>query len=1046
MKSILKWLRWQAMLIIAFALMAGPQNLMAQELTVTGKVTDNSGESLPGVNIIVKNTTTGVSSGVDGTYSISVPEANSVLVFQFIGYTTVEEPVSGRSVIDVVLRDQVTSLDEVVVTALGIRREKKALGYSVAEVGSEEILNAQESNVISALSGKVAGVQINTSSSQAGGAARITIRGHSSLLYNNQPLFIVDGIPFDNSESGSRDGGPGTSTGIDLDPTNIENISVLKGAAASALYGSRAANGVILVTTKSGKMNSTPIVRISHKSTFTNIYEAPLQDKWAMGLYNSSTGEYEYYDTDLGQYTSSSYGPRIDDLVDAGIAEKIDRWKYFKTGYTAESNFSLSGGSDKISYYAAINNSNESGVLDPIKLNRTSFTTNLTAHVTEKISATIGLNYVKTDNDRLIEGWSSLSSFMNTFLSSPWTWNPEPIYDEDGRQRIYRWAGRNNYLWVQENSLNNIQRNRFKPVFSLNYDMLPGLSLNAKVGVDFYSQTQKFYVNVGSIAYGSTTGSFSQSSEEFFSFNSDVLLNYEKDFLGGDLKTDFMVGHNIQTYQSLSSGIDGADYNIPGWYNIYNCSTQTPWSNIWQRRSYSGYGQAMISYRDFLYYTFTGRNDWSSTLPEENNSYFYSSNSLGLIFSEIIDIPFLDYGKARISYASVGNDAPAYSIYTLSYVANAYGGAGIPSLQYPYGGVGSYLEGTSAGNIDLKNEQTNEVELGLELRMLNNRLGFEGNVYNKVSLDQILPANTTLTTGYSSVLMNIGKISNKGIELSLSGTPVKTKNFSWDINLNWYKNKSLVEKIADGVPSIDLGGNTSIVEGEPYAVFRGSKYVRDENGNKIVDDDPASATYGYYLIDWSTDNILGTNEPDFAGGVRNTFTYKNLSLSAFFDFRVGSVISNGTDYYLLYYGMAVRQEDRPDDNILVHDGVMGHYDASNNLIVSGQQNTIESEYQRGWQWYYSYVTEESIQSGDYLKLRDVSLTYTMPKKYFSNIDWVDNINLTAQGRNLLRIYAADFSGSDPEVNQNGTGNAQGWSTYMMPDTRSYSIGVSITFK
>ncbi|MEE4116516.1 MAG: hypothetical protein V2I37_10125, partial [Marinilabiliaceae bacterium] len=462
--------------------------------------------------------------------------------------------------------------------------------------------------------------------------------------------------------------------------------------------------------------------------------------------------------------------------------------------------------------------------------------------------------------------------------------------------------------------------------------------------------------------------------------------------------------------------------------------------------SYSGYGQAMVSYRDFLYYTFTGRNDWSSTLPEKNNSYFYSSNSLGLIFSELLDMPFLDYGKARASYASVGNDAPAYSIYTLSYVADAYGGAGIPSLQYPYGGVGSYLEGTSAGNIDLKNEQTNEIELGLELKMLNNRLGFEGNIYNKISLDQILPANTTLTTGYSSVLMNIGKISNKGIELSLSGTPVKTNNFSWDINLNWYKNRSLVEKIADGVPSIDLGGNTSIVEGEPYAVFRGSKYVRDENGNKIVDDDPSSSTYGYYLIDWSTDNILGTNEPDFSGGVRNTFTYKNLSLSAFFDFRVGSVISSGTDYYLLYYGMAVRQEDRPENNIIVHDGVMGHYDASNNLVLSGQQNTIESEYQRGWQWYYGYVTEESIQSGDFLKLRDVSLSYTLPKKYFSNINWIDNINLTAQGRNLLRIYAADFSGSDPEVNQNGTGNAQGWSTYMMPDTRSYSFGVSVTFK
>jgi hypothetical protein len=293
--------------------------------------------------------------------------------------------------------------------------------------------------------------------------------------------------------------------------------------------------------------------------------------------------------------------------------------------------------------------------------------------------------------------------------------------------------------------------------------------------------------------------------------------------------------------------------------------------------------------------------------------------------------------------------------------------------------------------------------------------------------------------------MNIGKISNKGIELSLNLTPVKTENLSWDVNLNWYKNKSVVEKIADGVPSIDIGGNSSIVEGEPYAVFRGSQYVRDDDGNRVVDDDPASSTYGYYLIDYGQ-NIIGTNEPDFAGGVRNTVTYKNLSLTAFFDFRVGSVISSGTDYYLLYYGMAKRQEERPANGILVHEGVKGHYDASNNLILSGEVNDIESEVVKGWQWYYSYVTEESIQPGDFLKLRDVSLTYTLPRDILSKVSWIDNVSFTAQGRNLLRIYAKDFSGSDPEVNQNGIGNSQGWSTYMMPDTKSYSFGISITFK
>ncbi|HCC70143.1 MAG TPA: hypothetical protein DEQ09_03190 [Bacteroidales bacterium] len=1020
--------------------------VMAQTV-VRGTVSsaEEGGGPIPGVAVVVQGTTVGTTTDANGQYSITVEDLNVTLIFRYIGFLEQQVAVNGRSVVDVIMQPSLEEVGEVVVTALGIRRERKALGYSVGEVDNEELANAQEANVITALSGKVAGVQISTSSSQPGGAARITIRGNSSLLYNNQPLFIVDGIPFDNSETGSQDGGPGTSTGLDLDPINIENISILKGAAASALYGSRAANGVILVTTKSGKLNTKPTIKISHRSTFDKIYETPLQETWAMGLYSAAAGGYVLYDTEEGEYTSSSWGPKISDVVSSGEATKYDRWKYFKTGYTSESSFSISGGSENISYFGAINHTDLSGVLDPTKLRRTSFTTNLTAQVTDKVKATVGLNYINTDNDRLIEGWSSLSSFMNSFLASPWTWNPEPIVDDNGRQRIYRYAGRNNYLWIQENTRNNVQRHRFKPVFTLEYQILEGLNLTGRAGVDFYSQRRYFYVNVGSIAYGSTTGSYSQANEEYFSFNSDILLNYRKEFMGGDLKTDFMIGHNIQTYQTKSEGIDGADYNIPEWYNIYNCSTQTPWSNIWQRRSYSGYGQAVISFRDFLYYTFTGRNDWSSTLPTENNSYFYSSNSLGFIFSELVEIPFLNYGKIRASYASVGNDAPAYSIFTRSNVANAYGGAGIPSLQYPYNGVGSYLEGTAAGNTDLKNEETNEWEFGLELRMFNNRIGFEGAVYNKISLNQILPANTPITTGFSSVLMNIGKISNKGVELSLNLTPVKTENLSWDVNLNWYKNKSVVEKIADGVPSIDTGGNSSIVEGEPYAVFRGSQYVRDDNGNKVVDDDPASSTYGYYLIDYGQ-NIIGTNEPDFAGGVRNTVTYKNLSLTAFFDFRVGNVISSGTDYYLLYYGMAKRQEDRPANGILVHEGVKGHYDASNNLILSGEVNDIESEVVKGWQWYYSYVTEESIQPGDFLKLRDVSLTYTLPRDILSKVSWIDNVSFTAQGRNLLRIYAKDFSGSDPEVNQNGIGNSQGWSTYMMPDTKSYSFGISITFK
>ncbi len=1039
--NLKKWISKQLVSMLVLVFIGGVA--MAQTV-VRGTVTssEEGGGPIPGVTVVVKGTTHGTTTDVDGSYSIEVSDLSGTLIFSFIGFMEQEVPINGRTTVDVVLQPSLEEVGEVVVTALGIKRERKALGYSVGEVGNEELVNAQETNVIAALSGKVAGVQINTSSSMSGSASKITIRGNSSLLYSNQPLFIVDGIPFDNSETGAEDYSPGSSTGIDLDPANIENISILKGAAASALYGSRAANGVVLVTTKSGKFNSAPTIKVSHKSTFSKIYETPLQEEWAMGLYDSGTGEYKYYDTELGQYTSSSWGPRISDLVASGEATKYDRWSYFKTGYMADNSFSISGGSDRISYYGAVNNTTENGVLDPIKLSRTSFTTNLSAQVTKRLQATITLNYTHTNNERLIEGWSSETSFMNSFLASPWTWNPEPIYDETGRQRIYRGSGRNNYLWLEDNTRNIVVRERFKPVFNLDYEILEGLKLSGRVGIDFYSQQHQYYMNLGSISYGTITGNFNQSTTDYMAFNSDVILNYTKEF--GKIKTDFMIGHNIQTYNTTEEGINGADFVIPGWYNIYNCATQTPSSNIYNKRSYSGYGQAMISYDNMLYYTFTGRNDWSSTLPVENNSYFYSSNSLGFIFSELMEVPSIDYGKLRVSYAKVGNDSPAYAINTVYNVASAFGGDGIASMVFPYNGISSFLETTAAGNMGLRNEETNEFEIGLELKFFNNRLGFEGAYYNKVSIDQILPANLPITSGYETVLMNVGKISNNGIELSLTGTPVKTPDFSWDITMNWYKNSSMVDKIADDVSYVDIGGNQAIIEGESYGVFYGTSYVRDENGNKVVDDDPLSDTYGYYLIDYGN-SIIGKSEPDFAGGMRNTFNYKNLSLTAFLDYRIGSVVSSGTDYYLLYYGMAKRQEDRPEDNKIVHEGVMGHYDTNGDLVISGT-NTIESEYQKGWQYYYSYVTEESMQSGDFLKLREVSLTYNMPKSIYKNISWIQNISLTASGRNLLRIYAKDFSGANPELNQTGTDNAQGWYTFMMPDTRSYSIGISLTFK
>ncbi len=1015
-----------------------------QEVRVSGQVTDaNTGEALPGVTVLIRGTTTGTITDIDGRYSIRVPGPDAILQFSFIGYETKEVVVEDRELINIGLTPTLTQLDEVVVTGLGISRERRALGYSIGEVSSEELISSLEGNVVSALSGKIPGVQIGTSSSQPGAAARITVRGHSSLLYDNQPLFIVDGVPFANVETAAIDYGPGSSTGLDIDPANIESITVLKGAAASALYGSRAANGVVIITTKSGRLNIEPRVRISHRSNFDRIYESPLSTSWSAGSYNPETGRYEYYDVDV-RPTASSFGPRISEVEAAGLGQRYDRWSYFNTGYTAENSFDITGGSDRVAYFGAINHTAQQGILSPIKMDRTSFTTNFDIELTDRLSASIGMNYTRTINDRLVEGWDSRSSFMNSLLSAPWTWNPEPIFDADGNHRIYRGSGRNNFLWVEEYTLNSYERNRFLPNFGIEFEIMDGLTISNQAGVDYYHQRHHRYVDLGSIAFGSTTGVFDQSNTEFVHFNNDLVLEYKTSFMDGDLRTDFMVGHNIQATRQLSEGINGTDYQIMSWYNISNAQTRNPWSNIYQQRSVSAFGQAIISFRDYLYYTFTGRNDWSSTLPMHNNSYFYASHSLGFIFTELWETDFLDWGKLNASYATVGNDAGAYLIHTRFFTANASGGAGVPSMRFPYQGVGSFLQGTAAGNPDLVAETTTEIELGFELRALNDRLGLEAAVYRRVGKDQILPANLPLSSGYSSALLNVGQITNRGIEVMLTGRPIQYSNFRWDMAFNIYANRSNVDRIADDVPSINLGGNTSIVEGEPYAVFRGSAYVRDDDGNRIVVDDPDNPRHGYYHIDYGQ-NILGKNEPDYAGGMRNTIQYRNFALSAFFDFRVGSSISNGTDYYLMWYGLAAKQEDRPEDNILIHEGMKGYLDENNNMVITGV-NDIPSEYQRGYQWYYSFVTEEAIQRADFIKLREVSVGYTLPANLLHDIRWLDNVSINLSGRNLWRRFHSEFSGADPESNQLGASNAQGWFTYEMPATRTYSIGITMNLR
>lgn len=1016
MQRIFKWFRWQVLFLTAVAIFFGSNTLMAQRVTISGTVTDSNGGALPGVNIIVKGTTTGVSSDTDGKYTIVVPDQNSILLFQFVGYGNIEIPVAGKSVINAVLNEQVTSLDEVVVTALGIRSEKKALGYATAEVGADEIAAVKSTNFVNSLNGKVTGVQISNTSSQQGSGTRIVIRGGSSITGNNQPLFVVNGVPFDAANGGQ-------SSGLsDIDPNTIENVSILKGAAASALYGSNAANGVVLITTKTGSFNSAPRVTFSHTSSFDKIWEIPLQKTWSQGYYTG--GQYTY-----AEGASTSWGARISDVP--GV-DYYDRWQVFKTGYTMENSFNVSGGNNQASYFVAVSDYNNNGILDKLGFKRTSITGNTTFKFTEKLTVTTNFTFSKQTGDRLFEDISN-SAFMNTLMAAPPTWNPYPIYDENGVLRLYRSGGRNPYLFTLNNSGRTIGRNRTLGNMTVEYKILPTLTFRSVSGVSATNYKYEDYFNKG--GYQVQNGYYVANTSFSRDIESTNMLTYDQRF--DDFTVTAFVGHNIvdSYWEGLSFNGDGLI--LPGVYNAANTSSYT--ADAWkgQLRSWSLFGEARLSYRSIIYYTVSGRNDWSSTL---NNNFFYPSHSLGFIFSELIaDNSVLTYGKLRASYAKVGRATDAYRT---NITLDQAGGRGVT---WPFNSMGSYLPSSTYPNPSLVNEFKSEFELGLDLRFLQNRVGLDLSYYNNWSNNQIVWQDLLTSTGYTGGYINLGHLKHNGIEVGINATPVKTSNFSWDVIANWSKDNSMVDKLGEYNDPVDVGSSGTAIVGQPYPVFYGTGFLRDDQGRLVLDDrDPASTGYGRPMSDDNGSKILGKMAPDWIGSLRNTLTYKSVSLTAQIDVQKGGLVYSQNDHYLTYYGMAKHQENRPEDDMYTFDGVMGHWDPVTKQVVVSSETPVPTRYSLYYQNVCQWVDEDNLMPKDFIRLREINLSWDLPESIIGNT-FIKGLKVSFSGRNLWRKFNKDFTDIDPEINTNGIDNGNGYVTYSFPSLKTYSFTLNATF-
>jgi len=976
---------------------------------VSGKITDAEGNALVGAYIKVKGTAQVTTTNASGEFRLTEISNNAILEISFVGFETQTIKVNSQTNIILALKKNEDKLDAVVVTALGIKREKRNLTYSTQEVKGAEIIKTKEPNVLNAMAGKVSGVQIISSSGAPGSSTRIVIRGSTSVLGDNEALIVVDGVPVNNAETGALTSGAGSSRIIDIDPAAIENINVLKGAAATALYGASGARGVVIITTKSGAQNKKPVVSFSSSVSFDKGIFPEFQDKYAQGI----DGEFQDGNTVKGK---SSWGPLMDTLKINGLrAPKYNPEKmFFQTGITTNNNISLSGGNNNSGYFMSYSYFDQKGIVPTTYFKRHSFFIKYNSQITEKLSSSFQLTYSNSEQRRTAEGttFGQPGPIFVTY-NQPVSWNPFPIYDADGTQRVFRNA-RNNPYWDLENVYNKYNVNRFIPVISLNYQLAKWLTISDRFGADIYAE-QDNYKEAPSNTLN-TSGMLVDNNISFRQFNNDFIISAKKQIENFNL--NLIVGNNIYSTYTQRHNIEGLGLSVNNFDNISSATTITASAKHYLQRKIGFYSQANIDYKKFLSLAFTGRYDGSSVLAADNAFYPYGSVAGSFIFSELLPPDLakaLSFGKLRLSYATVGNDnVAAYSLLT------PYTSAVINNIRFPYQGQGGFLLSSTIGNSKLKNERLNEFEIGLEAKLFNNKIGIESSYFNRKSVDGIIPGvSISAATGFDGTTVNSAQISNKGFEFLLTATPFKSDNFSWNITASFTKIKNKVLSLYGDLTSLGR-----IIVGQPYNIFYGSRYKRTANGEIYVD------ANGLPILD-DVPGIIGDANPDWLAGITNSFQYKQFNLSFFIDVKKGGDVFNATELNNYFFGTAKSTENR---NPVIYKGIS---------IVDDKPNTVQVSAQELYR-YYSDIDEPAIQDATYIKLRNVTLSYSFNKLLLKHTPF-QSASLILTGRNLW-IHSPHFTSGDPEGSTYGSSNeSQGYYGYAYPSAKSFNVSFKIDF-
>mgnify|MGYP001604708618 CR=1 FL=1 len=1027
-------------------------NVYGQETTVKGVVNSaEDGSPIPGVSVVVQGTGTGTQTDSRGRYSLRVPNPNQTLVFSYTGMVTYTAELQGKSTLDIRMEQASNQLSDVVVTAFGIKRAARNLGYSVQVVGGEQVSKAKELNVINSLSGQVAGVQVNPSAAGPAGSSFVVIRGNSSLTGTNQPLYVVDGVPIDNETlgtpslfGGQRDFGDGIGG---INPDDIESVSVLKGPAAASLYGARGAHGVIVITSKrgrAGKMainynNNTTVETLNSIPRFQNTYGGGYDDnytsfdqvningqtvsQWPSWLQDNWGGKYD------GRMISINTWPELG-LVPFSPKAGDNFKKFYRTGITETNTLGVSGGNDRATYRLSVTDLRNQGIVPNNSLNRQSVSLLINAKVTDRLTVEAKANYLRQNLSNPPEtGGSGTSATvaltrLPPFLDLDWLKNYKRA---DGTMINYKSGSPNNPYWLMNEVTGSGDRDRLIGYVLAKYRFTDWLSLQGRTATDFYYDTRFSRVGIGTP--GKTQGILHNDDYRIKEDNSDVLLTAAGS-LSKSLTGSLNIGANHRDYSEEHAGLMGSGFNIPNLYNISNAKFISASQFLQRKVMNSVYFSGELAYNNYLFLDITGRNDWSSTLGMNNYSFFYPSVSSGFVFTDAFNMKssLLSFGKLRASYAEAGNDANPYQTI-----------AGYDLSTSTYNGQPEASISSSIPLLNLKNELTRSFEFGTELKFFQNRLGVDFTYYHSNTINQITPVDISPATGYATQLINAGNIQNQGVELMITATPVRTSNFSWNILLNASRNRSKVISLAPGIATLTLldtynGAVVQATPGRPYGEIVGTDYLRNAQHQIVL-----TATGGYQP--GAEPVVLGNIQPDFLAGVTNTFNYKHLELSALIDIRQGGQVFSLTKYNELAGGTGVFTANRTN---LIADGVIqqnnGDYTKSNIVL------TAQDYYAGSGPW--SGIATPMIISASYVSLRQVSLSYPIGRLGGLKKTILKTANLSITGRNLLYLYRDPRfkqMGISPETAFNTTSAAQGMEAVGIPTTRSFGINLSLAF-